>query len=205
MDDSGQALDLPPNRSALSRRCDFGGQCWTATPRLLSALFAQASEAARNRRPATCGLRTSTKNTASLEERPVQCQTISVDECSHRCRGRESYACGRHCTREAEVAKVTGTGAAFLRLRIPKPSMRGTSGIWASARRTVASVFRVRRSVPTSPSRSLPRLPTIFPFGSPPCSIFRSTISTLCWKNSRLPVSPSTPSAKTTSTNGLAD
>jgi hypothetical protein len=26
MDDSGQALDLPPNRRGFSYRCDFGGQ-----------------------------------------------------------------------------------------------------------------------------------------------------------------------------------
>jgi len=48
MDDSGQVLDLPPNRGGFSYRCDFGGQqkgpfcsgirCWSETlTRLLMA------------------------------------------------------------------------------------------------------------------------------------------------------------------------
>jgi hypothetical protein len=46
-DDSGQALDLPPNRRGFSYRCDFGGQLQLQ----LKAPFARASEADRNGKP----------------------------------------------------------------------------------------------------------------------------------------------------------
>jgi len=62
MDDSGQVLGLPPNRYGFSFRGDFGGESTAPLSLERPMLIGTA-------RPATHGLRTSTKNTSSLEYR----------------------------------------------------------------------------------------------------------------------------------------
>jgi len=61
MDDSGQALDLPPNRCGFSYRGDFGGQLATL-PARRRPFSPRRPKLIGTARPATHGLRTSTKN-----------------------------------------------------------------------------------------------------------------------------------------------
>jgi hypothetical protein len=83
-DDSGQALDLPPNRCGFSYRGDFGGQLIVAfdpagpfTSDLSGrkkAPFARASEANRNGVPGYSWLPHLYQENTSLGERPGKSQ-----------------------------------------------------------------------------------------------------------------------------------
>jgi hypothetical protein len=84
MGDSGQALDLPPNRCAFSGRCDFGeGNHYSP--------FARASDAVRNCWPGYSWPSHLYQELSECRICAARCQRVSRGPANQRQRGKKTY------------------------------------------------------------------------------------------------------------------